>query len=175
MLIVIVVIGLAICLFVPSVMRPLEPPPPKTDADLDFKSWDSQAESKVLPPADIVVKDAAIAGEWICRGTYITLRIEESSTGGWQVAFHSGTRCGLGPSIVLTRTATYKAGLLLLNRPVQTLSGKTFQRVYKVHVRGKEYLVPSAYLPELRDILNGKDGLPDPEWTLLSQFKQDEP
>jgi prepilin-type N-terminal cleavage/methylation domain-containing protein len=175
MLIVLIIVGLAIGLFVPAMMRPPQPPPPKTDADLDFNSWDSQGESRVRPPADIVVKDVAIAGEWFGRGTYVSLGIEKAPAEKWTVRFRSGTRCGLGPSILLTRTATYKDGVLLLDRPVQTLAGETFQRVYKVRIRGKEYLVPSANVKALREVLNGTDSHCDPEWKFLAQYKQQEP
>jgi hypothetical protein len=166
---VVVLVGVACCLL-GLLIPPTGPPPPRTDADLDFTSWDPEAESKALPPAEIVVSDTDITGEWLCRGRHLSLKIERASAvTGWKIAFYSGTRCALGQSIQLTRTGTYKDGLLLLNQPVQTLSGKNFQRVYTVQIRGKERLVPSVYLPELREILGDADEL---DWKFFIRFEQ---
>lgn len=126
------------------------PPPPKTDADLDFSSWDSESEEKAQPPADLVAADVNIAGEWIRMGGRMSLRIEHNPQEEWSIAFRSVTMCGLGPSISLTRTGRYENGILVLNRPVQTLGGKTFQRVYTIRIHEKEYLVPSLYVDQLR-------------------------
>ena len=148
-LVILVTIWILIGLLVPAV----KPPPPFTDKDLDFTSWDSLAESRIAPPQDCLTKELDLTGRWYCSWHHILLEIEPDRPSKWQINFSAGTRCGLGPSIKLERTATFENGILILDRPVQDIPGKTFQRLFAVHIQDRNYLIPSVQLDQLKEIL----------------------
>jgi prepilin-type N-terminal cleavage/methylation domain-containing protein len=151
-LVVLVIVAILVALLWPAEHGP----PPRTDADLDFTSWDRTTESRLEPPRDIVVANVNLAGQWWrCSRQSLGLIIESGRSGHWQVVFHSGSGCGFGPSVLLERTATYEAGAVVLDRPVQSLSGETFGRLYAVRIHGREYLIPSVRLDKLKEIMKG--------------------
>jgi hypothetical protein len=142
-------------LLVALLMPALHGPPPLTDADLDFTSWDPGAESKLAPPHDIVAANVNLAGEWWQRTRApLGLVIASGDAGRWRVTFHSRAPCGFSPSVLLERTATYEEGTLILDRPVQDeLRKTTFARFYVARIHGREYLIPSIKLDKLKEIL----------------------
>lgn len=173
-----VIVLIAIIGIVTSMLVPANgPPPPRTDQDLDFGSWDPAAESAIQPPQDVVAADVNLAGKWMGKlHGRAWLAIEPDGSDAWHVTFRSGGRCGLSQHILLTRTATCKSGMLILDRPVQEISGTTYQRLYTARIHGREYLVPSARVEKLKQILKG--GTPEEqasalEWEVLVRFEPD--
>lgn len=148
-LVVVAIIAVLIGLLLPSV----GPPPPLIDKDLDFSSWDAAAESKIPPPQDLLSAKEDFTGQWICHRHHLLLEMKAAQPGKWQVSFYAGTRCGLGPSIKLDRTASYENGILTLDRPVQDIPKHTFQRLFAVCIEDRIYLIPSFQLDKLKEIL----------------------
>jgi hypothetical protein len=167
LLVLLVIVGMLLALLIPA----KGPPPPLTDNDLDLTSWDSSAEKTIRPPPDILAPDVNLIGEWQCGSRRrIALNIEPDRSGEWRITFHSGTGCGLGRSISLKRVATYGAGIVTLDRPVQEVLGETFQRLYTVRVHGREYIIPSVRLDKLTKILGDgdpKDQTDALQWEML--------
>jgi len=151
------------------------PPPPLTDEDLNFEGWDSGLEDAVLPLEGVVASDVIVAGEWLCSRRHTWLSIEPGPSGTWQITFRSSTRCGLGKSVLLSRTARYQHGVLTLNRPVQEVSGKTYQRFYTVRIYDREYFVPSVRLEKVQQVLESgtkEEQLDALDWEVLARLVQ---
>lgn len=145
---------LLVALLLPSATGP----PPLTDDDLNWGEWDPTSEQQMSPPADVLAADLSIAGEWKYAWRHTALDIKPDGPGSWRVTFRSGTGCSFGKSILLCRTAKYEDAVLVLDRPVQELSGKTYQRIYAVRSGDREYLVPSMRVDSVgRFLVSGRD------------------
>ncbi len=142
-------------------LPPVTGPPPLTDDDLDWGERKPKDEQKMLPPANILATDLNIAGEWRYAWRHTAFDIKPDVAGSWRVTFHSGTGCSFGKSILLHRTGMYENAVLVLDRPVQEMSGKMYQRIYGVRVGGHEYLISSVCMDSVGQFLAGRQDKKD--------------
>ena len=139
LLVIIAVVGIIAALFLPATGNR----PPMTDEDLHLDDWQPGPEHSATPTDSIRMLDIDLEGVWTDQIGWLDLTIKPLADGRYDVSFLSHGRCGLGGSVQLERFADYEDGVLLLNRPVQELTGATYQQVYSVRINDTLCLVPS--------------------------------
>jgi hypothetical protein len=105
--------------------------------------WTPGPEQAHEPTESVLARDAQITGEWTMANVYID--ISGDSPGQYDVLFNTHLRC---VGCTLRRTATYRDGILELDRPVRAILGPAYQRLFTVTADGTEYLLPAAYVTE---------------------------
>lgn len=97
------------------------------------------------PFAQELAIDADLSGTWKRPGRMDLAEIQFTSKGNGRYGVEF-TSVGCLNGWRLLRTATFKDGVILLNKPVKDYAGWTYDRLYSTHVGSETRLVwPEAY------------------------------
>lgn len=124
-------------------------------AEEELADWKPESECPTKLHESLLDNALDPAGRWVNNCVHDagnTLTLVRTAEGEYEVIFR--TSGGL-LSWQLSRTATYRDGVLTLNRPVQEYAPWIYQRLYPARIDGNQYLIPSHGVPEVH-----KEALP---------------
>ncbi|MCB9853237.1 MAG: hypothetical protein H6819_09095 [Phycisphaerales bacterium] len=115
--------------------------------EAELKDW-RPPDGLQPPPATIRVSSIDLEGSWLGRTGMDTasMVISRRNDGTFDVNFSTSGCLG---GWRLKRTATYKDGILELDRPVQEYCPITFRRLYTIRANGTELLLPETSVADL--------------------------
>ena len=146
LLVIIVVLGMLATLLIPATGSR----PPLTDEDLNLDDWEPDPEHTALPADSIRVRAIDLEGVWSDRIGWHDVTIKSlAARSEYNPSFLSHGRCALGGSVELERLAKYEDGVLLMDRPVQELTGATYKQLFSVRVNETICLVPSVRVADV--------------------------
>ena len=115
-----------------------------------LRLWNPTKKNDATPKAELLVAKLSLKGTWtVGYGMESTsLAISPSRSGSYSVEFRTS---GCLDGWRLHRTATFKDGTLLLNRPVEEYSPITYRRLFALRIKGKNYLVPDCSVDDFEN------------------------
>jgi len=118
-------------------------------------AFDQETVSPLVLPADKVVIGELLSGRWVTTGrrygsTLVFEQMKEGNGERYGVEFTTHT-CTERLSRV--RTAEYRDGKVLLDKPVAEALGPVYQRLYCVRVGGKRALIPEVRSEDTKVLL----------------------
>ncbi|MFN0138128.1 MAG: hypothetical protein ACKVS9_18645 [Phycisphaerae bacterium] len=113
----------------------------------ELADWSPSVADAQAPPEYLRNRSVAIEGVWIGRTDmdYASMTITRRADNNYDVEFVTG---GSLSSWCLKRTASYRDGVLTLDRPVREYCPITFKSMFTIQVDGKELLLPASTVSE---------------------------
>jgi hypothetical protein len=111
--------------------------------ETQLQNWKADPQNEYVPDKSLISSQIDISGHWaIQRGLDASeLKIVPQGKDSFAVEFYTS---GCLDRWLLHRTATFKNGLLELDRPVDPYGGKPYDKLYAIRLRGRDYLLPST-------------------------------